>query len=119
LDKGFDVNVRDNVNSTPLHWACYSGAGASVAYLVSADGDTNIKDLDGTTPLHLSVKSTDSTKSTRITKQLLFSGADREIANKEGLRAIDIVDDIEIDHLREELKKALVMPKYCSCCLLS
>ena len=42
IKKGFDVNSKDNVNSTPLHWACYSGSGAAVSYLVSFGAEVNI-----------------------------------------------------------------------------
>lgn len=41
LDRGFEVNSRDNVNSTPLHWACFSGSGAAVAYLVANEAKVN------------------------------------------------------------------------------
>jgi ankyrin repeat protein len=30
LDKNVDINCRDKVKSTPLHWACYAGAENSV-----------------------------------------------------------------------------------------
>jgi len=67
----------------------------------------------------LSVKSTDSTKSTRLTKQLLFAGAERELSSKEGKIPMDLVEEVVDDELREELKKNLAEPNYCSCCLLS
>ena len=62
VNEGFNVNdSRDTVNSTPLHWACYQGAQASVAYLLSAGSDPNKQDVGGNTPLHLSVKSVTNT----------------------------------------------------------
>jgi ankyrin repeat protein len=63
-----------------------------VAYLVSAGADVNAQDYDGASPLHLSVVSSNNNKSSRITKQLLFCGADRGIKNKQGEKAIDLVD---------------------------
>lgn len=65
-----------------------------MAYLVSNGSDVNALDLEGSTPLHLSIKCCDVTKQTRITKQLLFSGAQRDIKNKDGLKAIDFVEEV-------------------------
>ena len=60
------------MNSTPLHWACYAGAENAVSYLIANNADPNLQDSDGFTPLHLSIKSAEAIKSSRIVKQLLF-----------------------------------------------
>ena len=40
-EKGIDINSKDNRNSTPMHWACYSRSEIALCYLLSW-----VKDLD-------------------------------------------------------------------------
>jgi ankyrin repeat protein len=35
------VHKRDINNSTPLHWACYSGAENAILYLIAWGADVN------------------------------------------------------------------------------
>ena len=50
----FDVNIRNNNGSTPLHVACVSGHHECVKLLLSVTGiKVNTKEKSGTTPLHL------------------------------------------------------------------
>ena len=46
--KGLDVNVTDKKNSTPLHWASYSGAETAVAYLTAFGAKVMRETLRGT-----------------------------------------------------------------------
>ena len=49
LQKGLDVNVTDKKkNSTPLHWASYSGAETAVAYLTAFGAKVMRETLRGT-----------------------------------------------------------------------
>lgn len=50
-----NINSKDNVNSTPLHWACYTGSHETVNFILSREPEINIQDKDGYTPLHLAV----------------------------------------------------------------
>lgn len=52
-----DINLVDNKQSTPLHWACYSRAEVSLNYILSLNPNLEAKDLKGLTALHLAVKS--------------------------------------------------------------
>lgn len=104
LNKNFDINSRDRVKSTPLHWACYAGAENSVSYLIAYGANPNLQDLDGYTPLHLAVKSAETIKSSRIVKQLLFSGADRNITNSEGCKPVDYIKSVSIPHISMDMK---------------
>jgi ankyrin repeat protein len=38
---GMDINVRDNRQSTPLHWACYSKSEIALNYLLAMNPDIN------------------------------------------------------------------------------
>lgn len=68
--------------------------------------------MDGYTPLHLAIKSSEFIKSSKIIKQLLFSGAERDIKNSDGLKPIDYAKEIRINHIASEIKKSLAEPKY-------
>mmetsp|Transcript_97661 Transcript_97661/g.134359 ORF Transcript_97661/g.134359 Transcript_97661/m.134359 type:complete len:81 (+) Transcript_97661:496-738(+) len=76
---GLDINATDRKKSTPLHWAAFSGAELSVAYITAWGAELNKKDLKGLTPLHLAVKSCDEFASLRSVKLLLIKGAERSI----------------------------------------
>jgi len=119
LNKNFDINSQDKVKSTPLHWAWYAGAENAVSYLLANRANPNVQDVDGYAPLHLAIKSSDTIKSSRVVKQLLFAGADRNLANSDGLKPIDWVKSLTINHIASEIKTALAEPKYCSFLLLS
>ena len=119
IEKHIDINSIDRVRSTPLHWACYAGAENAVSYLIAYGADPNLQDDDGYTWLHLAVKSAEAIKSTRIVKQLLFWGGDRNIFNRDGYKPVDYVKSISVHHIGTEIKKSLAEPKYCSCLLLS
>jgi len=119
LNRHLDINSKDRVQSTPLHWAWYAGAENAVSYLMAYGADPNLQDIDGYTSLHLAIKSCESTKSTRIVKQLLFWGADRNFTNSDGLKPIDFVKEISINHIAADLNKVLAEPKYWSWLLLT
>lgn len=51
LNKGADVNARDNGDATPLYWATTVVTGTA-AILLAHGADVNAKDNEGTTPLH-------------------------------------------------------------------
>ena len=57
LQQKLDINSTDYRLSTPLHWACFSGAELTINYIIAWGGDLNAKDQKGLTPLHLAVKS--------------------------------------------------------------
>lgn len=51
LDKGADVNERDENGITPLHRAAGAGRLKAVEFLVSRHAEVNMKDNEGETPL--------------------------------------------------------------------
>lgn len=114
INKNLDINSRDKVRSTPLHWACYAGAENAVCYLIAYGANPNLQDVDGYSPLHLAVKSAEVIKSSRIVKQLLFCGADRNMMNNEGFKAKDFCKNIVVAHIANDIRKSLAEPRYCS-----
>lgn len=113
-----DLRSKDNRKSTPLHWACYSKSEIALCYLLSWLKEINDQDIEGMTPLHLAVKTVEGMKTTRPVRALLIRGALRDLRNKEGKRAIDLIDNILTPYLRDETKSILKNPKTCSCCML-
>ena len=81
-----DISSVDETGSTPLHWACYSGAVESVLYLISLKADINALDNEQYTPLHIATISNKA----KIVKLLLQNNADKNIRSQKGLLPIDI-----------------------------
>ena len=75
-----DINSRDQLNSTALHWAGYTNSQQIVAFLLSESSLAclDCQDNDGNTALMLSVLY----GNTRVVRRLLIKGADRYIKNK-------------------------------------
>lgn len=55
----FSMNIQsvDDLGSTPLHWACYTGSEISVLFLTSWNIKLDSQDREGLTALHLAVMS--------------------------------------------------------------
>jgi palmitoyltransferase len=94
---GVDLTSRDNRNSTPLHWACFQNSEIALIYLLGwlSKSRLQMQDVDGYTPLHLAVKSSEQLKSGRPMRALLMRGADRNIRENKGKLPIDLVEDIK------------------------
>ena len=50
IQAGGDVNEKDVVGATPLHWASHYGHVEVITALLAAGADKTIKDEDGKTP---------------------------------------------------------------------
>jgi len=100
----YHMNIQsvDDLGSTPLHWACYTGSETAVMYLLSWPQSLNAQDREGLSPLHLAVMSGKNflndkylstyniTERTRIIKKLLQKGADKKIKDNKGRTAFDL-----------------------------
>ncbi len=86
--KKYSMNIQsvDDVGSTPLHWACYTGSEISVMFLLSWNPRINVQDREGLTPMHLAVMS----ERTKIVKKLLMKGADRKIRDNKHRTPYDL-----------------------------
>ena len=86
LNEALDIFCLDENGSTPLHWACYSGAFEAVDYLLSLKADINAQDKERITPLFLAVDN----KRENIVRILLMNGADKNLPNKKNELPINI-----------------------------
>jgi palmitoyltransferase len=84
----FLLNIQsvDDLGSTPLHWACYTGSETSVMFLLSWNPTVNAQDREGLSALHLAVMS----ERTRIIKKLLQKGADKKLKDNKGRTPFDL-----------------------------
>ena len=76
----------DENGSTPLHWACYSGAEESVNFLLNLDANIDAQDKEKLTPLHLAVLGGRE----KIVLKLLQKNANKNLKNIRGELPIDL-----------------------------
>ena len=67
-----DVDVRDELENTPLHWAGYSGHVSTVDTLLALGADVHAANRSGATPLHEASK----WGSAAVVAALIDAGAD-------------------------------------------
>jgi ankyrin repeat protein len=84
-----DIHSVDDMGSTPLHWACYTGSENSVLFLLCWNPKLNAQDREGLTPLHLAVMS----ERTKIIKKLLQKGANPDLTDLKGRTPYDLAFD--------------------------
>ena len=79
LDNGADVNAKNRLEGTPLHWAVRSDE--KTRLLLERGADINSKTQNGSTPLYLASRRRDSHSVLRL---LLKKGADPNLATMNG-----------------------------------
>ena len=116
-----DVNFVDDKGATALHFATISHLIKNVQALIKLGADPNAQDIEGNTCIHLALNTLFEDESAfekvkNIVKELIFSGAMRELANKFGQRPMDILFDLK-DILSDEdfdkMKYILTPPTGC------
>lgn len=94
----------DNGNSSPVHWAAYSGCLEAFDFLVAQGANINAQDKDGFTPLHLAALA----EKRHIIGKLLRLGADYTIKDNQGRQPKDICfsksDTFTMSYIEEKTK---------------
>ena len=83
LDKGVDVNAKDDHERTALHFATSRGHKEVAELLIAKGADVNAKDKYERTPLH-------GVTTKEIAGLLIAKGADANAAMKNGRTALDM-----------------------------
>ncbi len=99
LDKGADVNGRDDFGDTALLVAADGGHYAVVKLLIERGAEVNITDSANDTPLTLAA----ARKHVEVVKLLLAKGADAEAKNNRGETALSIASAKGFKEVRETL----------------
>ncbi|MCE9508301.1 MAG: ankyrin repeat domain-containing protein [Alphaproteobacteria bacterium] len=91
LDKGADVNARDNEDTPLLIWAmlCAQNNVQIVELFLSRGADINAKDRNGATPLMFAV----NWGYTEVVRLLVERGADLSLKNKAGETALSLAEE--------------------------
>jgi cytohesin len=86
IDRGADVNARDDTGMTPLHVAAWWTSTERAKQLIAAGADLDARDAFGDTPLHVAAMHGRGAMS----KYLVAAGADPSARNDEGNTPLDL-----------------------------
>ncbi|PCH34344.1 ankyrin [Wolfiporia cocos MD-104 SS10] len=96
----FDINYKDGLGNTALHYAASHGNLTVLEHILShEDCDVDpINRLERATPLHLALRIQDEELRENVAESLLDAGADTKIKDKNGQTALDLLrpEDTEI-----------------------
>ncbi|KAI0800492.1 ankyrin [Fomes fomentarius] len=96
----FDINTKDGLGNTALHYAAAGGFPDVLEHLLEYDGcDVDLQNrTEGATPLHLALRIEDAELRKAIVESLLDAGADPKVKDKNGETVFGLVsnDDSEI-----------------------
>ena len=84
LERGADINTRDEHGWSPLMWAAWSGLPKVAATLLEKGAEVAPADRQGNTALIIAARRGHG----EIVEALLAKGADKSAANREGLNAL-------------------------------
>ena len=86
LERGAEINARDEKGMTALHLAVENDHAVTLEFLLRSGADVNGRDAHGWTALHLATFLND----TRLMTILLDGGADLSIRDEDGKTPLDI-----------------------------
>jgi ankyrin repeat protein len=95
LAGGQDMNARDVMGRTPLHWAVTSGKEELLELLVGNGARLDVADDSGYTPLHLAAASGQLV----MARLLLNRRADPLVSTRGGQMALALASDPQMKHL--------------------
>jgi ankyrin repeat protein len=85
ISRGADVNVKDAMGHSVLHWVCAFGSVRAADYLIERGVAPNAVDQEGITPLHVSAWR----GSPELARLLVAAGADPNALTTEGETPLD------------------------------
>jgi len=86
IDCGLDPNARNNISSTSLHDAAWSGHPEVVKFLLECGLEPNVRNNDSWTPLHSAAYRCHI----KVVRVLLEHRADPTIRNNEGITPLEL-----------------------------
>ncbi len=104
-----DINIKNNYNSSILHYAIYSGNNYAIKYIIDKDANLNIKNFMGETPLMWAVRKLDFDS----VKYLLEHGANPNIKNNNNENIFNMIGSWIMFPDPEKIKNIkLILKKY-------
>ena len=89
ISKGADVNIKNNVYCTPLHYAAEYGHLIITELLIANGADINAQTMNNLTPLHMAARRGHY----NVVDLLIEKGADIDIKTKKGQTALNYAMD--------------------------
>lgn len=89
IANGANVNLRDNLNFTALHYATECSKSHSALLLIRNGADVNARTKNGRTPLHFASKN----KLIKVTLKLLENGAKVDVKDNKGRTPLSLIDE--------------------------
>lgn len=86
LEEGLDIEAKDTVGASPLHWACKNRNLKMFRFLIDNNASVKVQDNAGNTPLHWAYRY----GALEIITLLLELGSDGEALNRQGYKPSQI-----------------------------
>ena len=105
LNKGAEVNARNDDGATALHWACYKGYLESARLLLDHGAALEAKDEDNETPLHWA----SCNNKLDVVKELVQQGADIFAKSEDDKTPLDLANRQVAEYLLGQYKEKVWM----------
>lgn len=104
----FDINVRDQIGYTLLHYASAHGHADLVKFLLDQGAEINLPEPEGWTALHFAAIA----EQVKVCKVLIEKGANVECPNSDGITPAELTDNGKIRKMIEDaIRKKLSAKK--------
>lgn len=93
LERGADVNAKNDIGYTALHFAAQEGHAAVAKLLLAKGAEVDALDVNGNTPLSNAVYN----EKLDLVRLLLDAGADADLQNEHGVSPRELGDSMGVD----------------------